>query len=107
MRTSFNAVSDYCFSTMRVPVIAGRVFASTEAADPIVVVSHTFRRVRAHSASACTSVRVVLGATQISARDPLTFGATAVVLCAAALIACWIPAARALRVDPANALRQT
>ncbi|HVH56490.1 MAG TPA: ABC transporter permease [Vicinamibacterales bacterium] len=44
---------------------------------------------------------------EISARDPLTFGATAVVLCAAALIACWIPAARALRVDPANALRQT
>ena len=42
MRTSFNAVSDDYFSTMRVPVIAGRVFGPTEAADLIVVVSHTF-----------------------------------------------------------------
>ena len=37
--------------------------------------------------------------------DPLTFVAVAAVLILAALLASYIPAARAARVDPANALR--
>jgi ABC-type antimicrobial peptide transport system permease subunit len=40
-----------------------------------------------------------------SARDPLVFGAVIVVLLAATVVASWIPALRAARVDPQVALR--
>ncbi|HVY72237.1 MAG TPA: ABC transporter permease [Verrucomicrobiae bacterium] len=42
----------------------------------------------------------------ISATDPGTFIASAVVLVLAALLPCWLPARRAARVDPIIALRQ-
>ena len=42
---------------------------------------------------------------EVTAEDPLTYIATAALLILIALAACFIPARRATRVDPINALR--
>jgi len=49
----------------------------------------------------------VLGARlyRVGAFDPLTLAAVGVLLAAISLVACWLPARRAARVDPIEALR--
>jgi putative ABC transport system permease protein len=41
----------------------------------------------------------------VSARDPIVMTATTLVLLTVALIACWLPARRAARLSPVDALR--
>jgi predicted permease len=43
---------------------------------------------------------------QVEARDPMTFSGTAAVLAAVGVLAAWVPARRAARLDPATVLRE-
>jgi putative ABC transport system permease protein len=42
---------------------------------------------------------------QISPTDPLTFVAVAAVVCGLTIVACYVPARRAARIEPMKALR--
>jgi putative ABC transport system permease protein len=42
----------------------------------------------------------------VSPRDPATYAIALVLLIAVALLACWNPALRAVRIDPARTLRE-
>jgi ABC-type antimicrobial peptide transport system permease subunit len=42
----------------------------------------------------------------IGARDPLTYATALLLMVTASLLACWNPASRAIRIDPAKTLRE-
>ena len=55
---------------------------------------------------ACLVARLMRGILfEVSPFDPLVFGTASALLACAALIACWLPARRATKVDPMEALR--
>jgi ABC-type antimicrobial peptide transport system permease subunit len=57
----------------------------------------------AGAAAATRSMKTMLYGVQ--ATDPGTFAGVAALLCTIAVLACWIPARRASRVDPITVLR--
>jgi putative ABC transport system permease protein len=58
------------------------------------------------AAVALAAVRVIESMLyEVNPIDPLTFGAVALLVILIALVASYVPARRALRVDPAEALR--
>jgi predicted permease len=84
-------------------------------ASPVTVVRMVFgegmRLAAAGMAAGCVAAAVLSGLMrsllfEVAPLDPLAFGAGAVVLAGFAMLACYLPARRATRVDPMIALRQ-
>jgi ABC-type antimicrobial peptide transport system permease subunit len=84
-------------------------------ASPVVVVRMVFgegmRLAAAGMAAGCVAAAALSGLMrsllfEVAPLDPLAFGAGAVVLAGFAMLACYLPARRATRVDPMIALRQ-
>ena len=102
-------VSPGYFDVMRLRVRGGRLFTALEGAGSprVLVVNETFAAgavlgLLAAFASSRVLESFLYG---ITTDDRLTFVAGQLVLVAVALVACWMPARRATRIDPMDALR--
>lgn len=84
------------FSVLKVPLVEGRFFGAADIAG----IGLALGLVAAFGAA-----RVVGNFLAVSATDPLTYASVTIVLALVALTACYIPARRAMRVDPMVALR--
>ena len=98
-------------TTQKTHEIGIRMALGAESADVLEIVVRTGLRLVLAGMTIGLAASLVLGrliATQligVKAYDPLTLGATVLLLTMTAAIACWIPARRASRVDPMVALR--
>jgi predicted permease len=97
--------------TQRTPELGIRMALGAQRSEVLALVVGHGMKLAAIGAAIGLAASVALGRLlsnqlfRVSSFDPITFALTAVVLIGAALLACYIPARRATRVDPMNALR--
>jgi ABC-type antimicrobial peptide transport system permease subunit len=112
-RAYLHRVTPEFFHTARIPLVAGRTFTPEEIKPDrnVAIVSQNLVK-RFWAGQDPIGKRIKFGGRVLKALlygvkpvDPTTLGFSVFVLAAVALVACFLPAARASRIDPLNALR--